>query len=101
MYVITRDDLPSIQRTVQATHAAIEAARNGLIEPTATHPHLVLCTSPDEISLSQQADALTSAGIRVTLFHEPDRNNELTAIATEPLCNRRRKLLRRLPLLQP
>ena len=91
-----RRDLPAAQIAVQAAHAAIEAAR--LFLPT-DHPHLVLCRVASERELLAAADRLERAGIRFALFREPDRNNEATALATEPLCARRRRVLARYPCL--
>lgn len=98
MYVVTRSDLPLEQQVVQATHAAIEAARFGLVSRDSQHPHLVLCSIPNEGSLQRLADKLSFKGIPFKLFYEPDRDNELTALATAPLTGDSRKLFGRLPL---
>lgn len=52
-----------------------------------------------ERDLLAAADRLDRAGIRFTLFREPDRNNEATALATEPLYADRRRVLARYPCL--
>jgi hypothetical protein len=39
-------------------------------------------------------------GIRHALFREPDRSNEATALATEPLCGERRRALDRFRCLR-
>jgi hypothetical protein len=52
-----------------------------------------------ERELLAAADRLERAGIRFALFREPDRNNEATALATEPLCAGRRRVLARYPCL--
>jgi hypothetical protein len=52
-----------------------------------------------ERDLLAAADRLERAGIRFALFREPDRDNEPTALATEPLCNERRGALARYPCL--
>lgn len=50
----------------------------------------MLCGVPHERDLLAAADRLERAGIRFALFREPDRNDEVTALATEPLCSARR-----------
>jgi hypothetical protein len=93
-----RRDLPAAQIAVQAAHAAIEAART-FLSPTQPHPHLVLCRVASEHTLLAAADRLERSSIRFALFREPDRNNEATALATEPLCSERRRVLARYPCL--
>jgi hypothetical protein len=83
---------------VQTAHAAIEAARLFLL-PEQTHPYLVLCRVASERELLAAADRLERAGVRFTIFREPDRNNEATALATEPLCSQRRGVMARYPCL--
>lgn len=39
-------------------------------------------------------------GIQFSRFHEPDRNNELTAIATEPVADGDRRIFRKLELVK-
>jgi hypothetical protein len=81
---------------VQAAHAAIEAVRQFLSADN-SHPHLVLCRVSSEQALLAAADRLERAGIRFSLFREPDRANEFTALATEPLSSERRAVLARYP----
>ena len=60
----------------------------------------MLCAVADEAALRDAAALLARHAIRYAPFHEPDRDRELTALATEPLCGRRRRApLRRLALL--
>jgi hypothetical protein len=93
-----RRDLPAAQIAVQAVHAAVEAARH-FLPPEQTHPHLVLCRVSSERDLLAAADRLDSLGIRFQLFREPDRAQEATALATEPLGVERRAFLARYPCL--
>lgn len=94
MYVLVRTDLPPGQIAVQATHAAIEAARR-FLPPDSEHPHLVLCGVPSAERLLAAADYLFRRSVRHTVFREPDRGNEPTALATEPLIGDRRRPLDR------
>jgi hypothetical protein len=93
-----RRDLPAAQIAVQASHAAIEAARHFLM-PDQTHPHLVLCRVGSERNLLAAADRLDRLGIRFRIFREPDRAGGATALATEPLGPDRRGPLARYPCL--
>ncbi len=98
MYVFLRRDLAHPHQVVQACHAAIEAAR-AFLSPSTTHPSVIVCGVRDERRLYRCLDRLRAAGIRCQPFHEPDRANELTAIATEPLYGARRDLVSHFPLL--
>ena len=93
-----RRDLPPTQIAVQAVHAAVEAARH-FLPPDHAHPHLVLCRVASERDLLSAADRLERGGIRFQLFREPDRADEATALATEPLGPDRRAALARYPCL--
>jgi Peptidyl-tRNA hydrolase PTH2 len=93
-----RRDLPAAQIAVQAIHAAVEAARH-FLSPEQTHPHLVLCRVSSERDLLSAADRLDRLSIRFQLFREPDRAQEATALATEPLGAERRAFLARYPCL--
>lgn len=98
LYVITRDDLPPSQQAVQGIHAAREF--------TARHPeidtewyersnHLALLALPGENDLHRLLARAETDGFRAAAFREPDRGNELTAIALEPAAKR---LCRSIPL---
>jgi len=79
---------------VQAIHAAVDATRF-FLSPEADHPHLVLCAVPSQQRLLAAADFLCLNNIRFALFREPDRGNEATALATEPLSGAARRALKR------
>jgi hypothetical protein len=88
VYVLVRKDLPGPQIAVQAIHAAMEAARLWL--PCGVgHPHLVLCAVSSEQRLLNAAEHLERNDVVFTLFREPDQRNEATALATQPLRDRR------------
>lgn len=83
---------------VQACHASIEAART-FLSPLHEHPSLILCGVRDEPALCRSLDRITRAGIRCRAFHEPDIGNQLTAIATEPVFDKQRRVFRAYRLL--
>lgn len=101
LFIITRNDLSNGQRAVQATHAAI----NFIFE----HPgragswfedsnYLVLLAVDDEKSLKELIKKCNLNNIKVTIFKEPDIENQITAIAIEPGL-KSQKLVSKLPLL--
>lgn len=100
VYCLVRQDLSPSQTVVQAGHSLIEATKN-FEPPQDEHPHLVVCGIRNEARLLRAADALDKAGIRYSLFREPDQNNEATALATEPICGERRSFFQRFHLLNP
>jgi len=98
--VLVREDLPLAQQVVQSCHAAIEAARS-LLPPDSPHPHVIVCAARDEAALWGHLLRLQRLGVRLRPFFEPDRANELTALATEPVYGPTRRLFRNLRLLTP
>ena len=85
---------------MQSSHAAIEAA-NAFYDPKVVdHPHLVLSEVRSEYYLSKLIDKLTRENVRLVIWREPDINHEITAIATEPIFNEKRKLFKKLQLIK-
>ena len=81
------------QQVVQACHACIEIARS--LDADAEHPHLVVIGCESEVHLQFVAARLDAIGIQYRPFYEPDLAESLTALATEPLSDARKKPLRR------
>ena len=97
--VVVRDDLNPGLQAAQAVHA--------MREFTAKHPetdldwfqtskNLALLQVPNEEELENVLDVLSRHGVEHVEWREPDRNNELTAVAVAPEGNR---YLSTLPLL--
>lgn len=99
MYIITRKDLSIPQQAVQATHAAIEAAR-AYLTPDCEHPSLVYCGEKNEGKLIKLRDHFKSNGIRFKEFYEPDIGHQLTALATAPTSGADRAAFRKLQLIK-
>ncbi len=102
LYVIGRQDLSIEMQGVQNAHAAI----NFIFE----HPeisknwntysnYLVFLSIQDEYHLNTLLEKANVRGIKTTSFYEPDRDNELTAIALEPSVISK-KLVSSLPLMR-
>ena len=93
IYVFIRKDLPLPQQVVQSAHACIEATKS-FLDNNLEHPHLVVLGVKGEQQLYNSVQKLDKAGVRYRVFIEPDRNNEATAIATEPIFGAQRRLFR-------
>ena len=94
-YLLVRTDLPCEQIAVQAIHAALESFRSiclgqlcCLVGDT-EHPHVVLCGVESEEMLLQECASMASKGINLTEWREPDKNNELTAVASGIVTDRK------------
>jgi hypothetical protein len=93
VYIFVRRDLPPSQIVVQASHAAFEAA--SLRTPDLDHPHFVLLGFKNQRELERALNRVQSSGFQVRPFYEADRENELTAFATQPIFEPQRSFFRR------
>lgn len=101
LYLVTREDLPPSQQAVQACHAMTEFLMEHKDEGSRWHSTsntLAFLAVSDETSLHRLASKASRRGFRFSLFREPDRGDELTAIALEPGA---RAILRDLKLALP
>jgi peptidyl-tRNA hydrolase len=100
LYVVVRADLAPADQAVQGCHAARQFS--------AEHPeserawfqrsnHLALLCVPDEAALRGLVERARWDDVRVSVFHEPDMGNALTAAAFEPGA-RGHRVCGRLPL---
>ena len=88
---------------MQCGHAIIEYYRSSNVEAnhnTTEHPHLIYLEVKNEETLRQFCSKLDEEGIFYSAFHEPDKNNELTAICCEPVSGIRRKIFKKLQLFK-
>jgi hypothetical protein len=72
------------QQIVQAVHAAHDAGRF-YGPPDEAAPAVVVCQTPTESHLLRAYERLKLLKIPCTLFHEPDIDNQATALATAPV----------------
>ncbi len=100
MYVFVREDLSAPQQAVQSCHACIEAASTFSINKLHDHPSVIICGAKNEDRLHHIKKYLIDNGIQHVHFYEPDLDNELTSIATEPLFGDQRKLFRKFQLIR-
>jgi hypothetical protein len=98
LFLVTRADLPPGQQAVQAAHALREFMER--------HPELdrewysksnvlALLAAKNEGYLDDLMEKVCRLGLSYAPFYEPDRGDELTAVAFGPECA---KLVRGLPL---
>lgn len=97
-YVIVRSDLPAEHQVVQTAHAVIEG--NKLFDPPEIHQNLVVCHVQNEKELVDFASQLSLLGINYGIFKESDMDNQYTALATELIKGKNRKIFRKLKLLK-
>lgn len=86
LYLVTRSDLSPGQQAVQAAHALQAFNVEWPQEARAWHDGsntLALLVVPDEATLTRLLHRARRRG-PVSEFHEPDRADELTAIAIGP-----------------
>ena len=92
-YILVRKDLSLPQQMVQAAHAAYESGLSSLCQSDDI-VSLVMCQCSNEQELERQAFYLRTLNLPFVEFREPDIDNQLTAIATLPLDQSQRILLR-------
>lgn len=100
IYALVRLDIIPAQQMVQAAHAVAEAARRYYRAEHGTASVIVLSV-PDKAALHAAQARLAGKGVATALFHEPSFGIGDSALATEPLCQRRRRHLSTWPLWRP
>ena len=100
--IISRRDLLIGVQAVQAGHAAVqfqyehpELATNWYNNSN----YLIFLTTGSEDDLQKLIDKANSQNIQISIFREPDINNQITAIALQP-CEQSRKMTSALPLMK-
>lgn len=100
MYVFVREDLSGPQIAVQSCHAAIEATKHFNVALLPNHPSVIIIGIKNEQKLHQVINYLNDKSIRYAPFHENDMDNQLTALATEPLSIKDKNVFRKFQLLK-
>jgi peptidyl-tRNA hydrolase len=91
MYLVTRNDLPPGQQATQLCHAIrlfVHEHPEVDREWYEKSNHLALLSVPGHHDLVRLFERLRLRGVRCSLFREPDRDDEATALAAEPLARR-------------
>lgn len=97
IYVLVRTDIPLHQQLVQAAHAAAEAARTHY-NPEHGIASLVVLAVPHLKALTRASQKLQNLHVKHEIFFEPDWNMGNSALATRPLTDAERPLMRYWPL---
>ena len=96
-FIFVDPKLSASQRIVQSSHAAIELghamARENI---SAEELHLVVCSMKDEESL---IETLRQNSVTSISYREADMDNQLTAIATYPIADKKRAFLQKYQLI--
>lgn len=87
------------QKIVQSCHAVIEATKAFNVESLPDHPSVIILSAKNESRLRRVRKYLIKEGIQHVHFCEPDLDNELTSLATEPIFGDRREVLSKYQLL--
>lgn len=95
-----REDLSEPQKIVQSCHAVIEATKAFDVKSLPDHPSVIILSAKNEHRLHRVRKYLIEQGIRHVHFYEPDRDDELTALATEPIFSDRRHLFQKYQLVK-
>lgn len=89
IYVLVREDISLEQQMVQACHAASEAGFAFPAPPVTSS--LIVCTVPDRAALLAARERLARYGIRNEMFFEPSWEMGHSALATEPISQRKQR----------
>lgn len=81
IYVFVRLDLPFAQIAVQTSHVILEATRY-FVKKKDRHPTFIFLQVKNEKELDGVIEWASFARLNFTTFKEPDRNHEMTALAT-------------------
>ena len=97
--IVTRKDLTPGYQATQAIHAAVQFVfeHPEIAKEWYKDPYLAVLSTQDENSLKNLIKKAKERGIKVSVFREPDIDNEITAIALEP-SDATRRLTSSLPL---
>jgi hypothetical protein len=99
-YVFIRQDLPLADQLCQSNHATFAVSQ--LVLDFETIPHIVLIGVANKDELETVINLLVANDIKFAAFYEPDNEEGLTAIATEPIKDKaKRQVLSHYKLWRP
>lgn len=98
LFIFVRQDLSPEQQAVQAAHVTYKAGQVFKSDPDTTH--FVLIGLPNEFLLASTGVHLYENDVAYVEFREEWLDNSLTAIASEPIKQHRKRFLKHYPLLR-
>lgn len=98
MFIFVRQDISKEQQAVQAAHASFCAGR-AYLHHSPDKVNFVLIGVPDEYSIDNAASWINDHHVKHVVFREPDLDNSITAIATQPLKEHQKRFLKGYNLL--
>jgi len=98
MYIAVRRDLTRPQQVVQASHAAIEASKQ-YHSHEQEHPSVIVLGMKTESKLEKFIEYVKEKSFEHKEFREPDKDNELTAVAVFPVSESDKELFKKYQLL--
>lgn len=96
IYCFTRNSFIDSQRAIQLCHVCIESQKKFNLKK---HPSLVALVVKSETKLKQIIQECIDNEIDFVIFRDDLHNNEITAVATEPLHDEKREIFKRYSLL--
>ena len=85
---------------MQCGHALFEASQKFYNPEEQDHPHFVLANVKNQQRLESWLSKLDDHGIHYYVWREPDLDNQITAIATEPVSGDKRRVFNKLQLIK-
>ena len=78
----------------------IEATKAFKLEHLNDHPSVIVLSIKNEIRLKNVEKYLSENNVKFVQFHEPDLDDQLTALATEPIFSDKRHLFQKYQLVK-
>lgn len=97
IYIFVRNDLSYAQKVVQSGHAVLEATR-AFVHDSERYK-IVVVAAKSQVKLKSIIEEAASYEIQTVAFTEPDMDYQMTAVATEPLDDEKKKVFARYKLL--
>jgi hypothetical protein len=98
LFIFVRQDISPEQQAVQSAHAVYKAGCEYKHKPDETY--FVLIGVANEEELEEAKAKLASRSVEFVEFYEPDLGDSLTAIATRPIKEHRKRFLKHYRKLQ-
>jgi len=91
IYVFLRKDIPLADQQVANTHATYHMA---LGRHDNSVPNVVVIEIADEIQMNKVGNKVTNGGLTAFVWQDPDKEDGITAIVTEPLEDKNRAIFK-------